>query len=139
MLVDIAQELVAVDADLDGVPLAGLVMRAGKLLEDLPGEDIGPVEERQTEAAAGRVKAIVPILAVAGEDQAGGAGFIVELHRDGDLVGELRQGPLREAESAAAETRARAIRDDPARALAPAVAENSLPFGLVQPADREPA
>ena len=61
LLVDEAAEPALVQADLEGVPLAGLVVRAGVLAQHLPAEHVRPLEPCQAQLAVGRVEAVVPI------------------------------------------------------------------------------
>src|SRR5262249_14161936 len=131
VLVDVAGELVLFEPDLERVPLAGPVVLRGDLLEDLPAKHVGPLEASEGELGAGGVEAVVPIAAVAAEDEPRRPGFVVELDGDGELVGQCGNLALPHTQRAAAEAGASPVGDDPAGALAPAGAIGGLPLGLV--------
>ena len=69
---------------------------------------------------------------------AAGARFILQLDRDGDLVGHLRHLALAQAQRPAAETGAEAVRQNLAVALSPASLEHRAPLLGVERADRDP-
>lgn len=79
------------------------------------------------------------VAAVGGEDQAGRAALVVELHGHGDFVRHGGDFALVQAERASAEAFAQALDGDTPGLLRPTRAEQRLPLAGVQVADGEPA
>src|SRR5216683_2371929 len=96
-----------------------MVMGAGHLLENRPRKNRRPIEARQAQLAGARIKAVMLLVAVGREDQPGRARFIVEPDGRRNLVGQLRNGLLRQAEGASSESFALALDLDAARLLHP--------------------
>ena len=139
MVIDVAQDPVLLHAHLERVPVTGPVMGAGPLCQDGPGVDVRSLEAGEAKLAAARVETVVLVAAVGMKDQAGGAGLVVQAHRHGELVRDVRRRLLRQADGTAAEAAAHAFGEDLARPLPPAAVEQGRPFRWVERADGQPA
>src|SRR5690606_22907900 len=119
----VAQEMILLDAHLEMVPFACLVMRRGLVEEHFPAIDVRAFEARQTELARRGVEAVVLLIAVGMENQPCRARFAIQLDADGHFIGNLGQRQFRNAERAAAEALAWLVHEQTPRALLPSRAE----------------
>ena len=139
LAVDGTDDALGLHPHLERVPVAGVIVLGGEVLNHGPGENIRTVETCQAQASAGGIETVVAVFVVGGEGESGRAGFVVELHGDLDFAGQLGHLALADAQGAAAEAFARAFDLDAAGFLRPARAELRHPLGGIERADGEPA
>src|SRR5262245_60883780 len=138
MVVHEALELVVLDADLQRVPIAQSIMRGAYLLQDRPGINVGAVKARQSKLTRGGIETVVFVAAVGMKHEACGAGFVIQLHGNGDFKWRLRDRRLPETQGTAAKAAPPAPHREPAAALPPMSAHPCLPPSRFENADRQP-
>lgn len=121
------------------VPLPWNVGRNIELLEDRPAVDIGSLEASQAEFSATGVESVVTIPAIGGESEAGRSRFVVELHPDGKLVGNLGNLGRRKTERSSAEPVAETSRGDRPATLGPIPSHQGCPGAGVENTDGPPS
>jgi hypothetical protein len=137
--VDVALEVVAVDAYGEFVPVIEAPRRVWSVVKDGPGVDIGTIETGESEVSGTGIEAVVTITSVGMEDESCGALFVVESNGDADIEGGCGEWFLVQAECASAEGATFAAGEDSSGALFPVAAEEGEPESFVECADGGPA
>ena len=92
MAVEVSEDFVRFDAHAQMVPFAAAIVFARDLFEDGPAVDAGALKARQAQLPGAGIKSVMLIRAVRGKNQAGGPGFIIQMHAHGNFIRPRRDG-----------------------------------------------
>src|SRR5688572_11531502 len=89
LIVDIAYELVGLDADLQVIPFARAIMGGWNFTQHIPSLHCGSIEATESQTTVARIETVMLILTVGIKDEARRARLIVHANKGADLEGNF--------------------------------------------------